>query len=41
LFRGSLAVDILDEAGDVVAHVTRTLYIRRKQAPFEETKRRP
>lgn len=27
----TLPVDILDEEGDVVAHVTRTLYIRRKR----------
>jgi len=39
-FEPTLAVDILDEAGDVVAHVTRTLYIRRKQARLEKTKRR-
>lgn len=27
----TLAVDIVDEAGEVVSHVTRTLYIRRKR----------
>lgn len=27
----TLSVDILDDAGDVVSHVTRTLHIRRKQ----------
>lgn len=31
-FRPELAVDIVDETDDVVAHVTRTLYIRRKRA---------
>jgi len=36
-FEPTLAVDILDEAGDVVAHVTRTLYIRRKRRPPSST----
>lgn len=30
-FEPNLAVDILDDEGDVVSHVTRTLYIRRKR----------
>jgi len=30
-----LAVDIVDEAGDVVSHVTRKLYIRRKRPGSE------
>lgn len=30
-YEPTLAVDIVDETGDVVAHVTRTLYIRRKR----------
>lgn len=30
-FEPTLAVDVVDEAGDVVAHVTRTLYIRQKK----------
>jgi acyl-coenzyme A thioesterase PaaI-like protein len=31
-FHPELAVDIVDESDEVVAHVTRTLYIRRKRA---------
>ena len=30
-FEPTLAVDIVDEDGEVVSHVTRTLYIRRKR----------
>lgn len=30
-YEPTLSVDIVDEAGEVVAHVTRTLYIRRKK----------
>lgn len=30
-YEPTLAVDIVDEAGDVISHVTRTLYIRRKK----------
>ncbi|MDZ7789660.1 MAG: DUF4442 domain-containing protein [Xanthomonadales bacterium] len=30
-YEPTLAVDIVDEAGDVVSHVTRTLYVRRKR----------
>ncbi|WP_376689833.1 DUF4442 domain-containing protein [Wenzhouxiangella sp. EGI_FJ10409] len=30
-YEPTLAVDIVDEAGEVVSHVTRTLYIRRKR----------
>ncbi len=30
-FEPTLAVDIVDEEGDVVSHATRTLYIRRKR----------
>jgi acyl-coenzyme A thioesterase PaaI-like protein len=31
-FEPTLSIDILDEQGDVVSHVTRTLYIRRKRS---------
>lgn len=30
-FEPTLAVDVIDEEGDIVAHVTRTLYIRKKR----------
>ncbi|WP_376697340.1 DUF4442 domain-containing protein [Wenzhouxiangella sp. EGI_FJ10305] len=30
-FEPRLAVDVVDQSGEVVAHVTRTLYIRRKR----------
>lgn len=30
-YEPTLAVDVVDESGDIVAHVTRTLYIRRRR----------
>ena len=30
-YQPTLAVDIVDEAGDIVSHVTRTLHVRRKR----------
>lgn len=35
-YQPTLAVDIRDEAGDVVAHVTRTLHVRRKRQVVPE-----
>ncbi|MDZ4349991.1 MAG: DUF4442 domain-containing protein [Xanthomonadaceae bacterium] len=35
-YQPTLAVDIRDEAGDVVAHVARTLHIRRKRQVLPE-----
>ncbi len=35
-YQPTLAVDIRDEAGDVVAHVTRTLHVRRKRQVLPE-----
>lgn len=34
-YEPTLSVDIVDEDGDVVAHVTRTLYIRKKRRQAE------
>jgi acyl-coenzyme A thioesterase PaaI-like protein len=37
-YQPTLAVDIRDEAGDVVAYVTRTLHVRRKRQALPEAR---
>jgi acyl-coenzyme A thioesterase PaaI-like protein len=36
-YEPTLSVDIMDESGDIVSHVTRTLYIRRKRRKTGES----
>lgn len=40
-YEPTLAVDVVDESGDVVAHVTRTLYIRRRREATVDGRARP